>query len=117
VESSASSTIFKVYVVKNAASSVQNLNPHSVGTLRMRVFPNPNNGVFGIKFNLENAGPVQLTILDMTGKTIVQERLSGLFVGENIITRRLDDVAAGQTYLVTLETGAEKATVKTVVQE
>lgn len=116
VESSASSTIFKVYVVKNAASFVQNLNPHSIGTLRMRVFPNPNNGVFGIKFNLEKAGPVQLTILDMTGKTIVQERLTGLFVGENIITRRLDDVAAGQTYLVTLETGAEKATVKTIVQ-
>jgi len=117
VESGASSTIFKVFVVKNAASSVHNLNPHSIGTLRMRVFPNPNNGVFGIKFNLEKAGTVRLTITDMTGKIVVQEQVGGLFVGENIITRRLGHVSAGQTYLVTLETGAEKATVKTIVQE
>jgi hypothetical protein len=117
VESSGSSMIFKVFVVKNTATAIHNLNPQSVGTLRMRVFPNPNNGVFGIKFNLEKAGSVKLTIGDMTGKIIVQEQVSGLFVGENIITRRLDHIAAGQTYLVTLETGAEKATVKTIVQE
>ncbi|MBK9338536.1 MAG: hypothetical protein IPM98_19200 [Lewinellaceae bacterium] len=53
VESSTNSTIFKVFVIKNTPSAVHQLNPSSTGTLRMRVFPNPNNGVFGLQFNLE----------------------------------------------------------------
>lgn len=116
-ESSASSVIFKVSVVKNTATPVHNLNPHSVGTLRIRVFPNPNNGVFGIKFNLEKPGLVWLSIADINGKVIDREQLEGLFQGENIVTRRLVGVSLGQSYLVTLETSTEKVTVKVVVQE
>lgn len=117
VESNANSTIFKVLVVKNTSSAVHQLNTNSTGTLRMRVFPNPNNGVFGLKFNLEKVGPVRLTIADTSGKIIDRELLQGLFPGENIVTRRLQNVATGKTYLVTLETESEQATVKTIIQE
>jgi len=117
VESSASSTIFKVFVVKNISSAVHNLNPQSVGTLRMRVFPNPNNGVFGIKFNLERPSPVRIVISDTSGQIVDQELLPNLPVGENIVRRKLQQVSAGRTYFVTLETTFERATVKSVVQE
>lgn len=117
VESSASSTIFKVYLVKNTANSTHHLNTQSVGTLRMRVFPNPNNGIFGVKFNLERPSPVRIIISDAAGQIVDQELLPDLPVGENIVRRKLQQVTAGKTYFVTLETAFEKATVKSVVQD
>ncbi len=83
----------------------------------MQVFPNPNNGVFGVKFQLPKVTQVWMSISDMNGKIIEREELKGLFPGENIVTRKLPKIAIGNAYLVTLETGAERATVKTVIQE
>lgn len=116
-ESSASSQIFKVYVSKNTSTSVHQLNSQSTGTLRMQVFPNPNNGVFGVKFNLEKMGKVFLTISDTNGAIINREALPNLHPGENIVTRRLDHVSVGKMYIVTLQTETEKATVKTIIQD
>ncbi len=116
-ESNASSQIYKVFVVKNASSAAHELNTQSIGTLRMQVFPNPNNGVFGVKFQLQKVTNVWLSISDMNGKIINREALKNLFPGENIVTRKLSKLAVGNAYLVTLETETERATVKTVVQE
>lgn len=116
-ESSASNQVFKVFVVKNAASATHELNAQSIGSLQMRIFPNPNNGVFGIKFNLPKPGQAKLTISDMSGKIIDQEILNNLFAGENIVMRQLPKIAVGNTFLATLETDTERATVKTTVQE
>lgn len=116
-ESSASSQIYKVFVVKNAPSAVHELNTQSTGTLRMQVFPNPNNGVFGVKFQLPKVTRVWLSISDMDGKIIAREELKNLFPGENIVTRKLSKIAIGDAYFVTLETAEERATVKAVVQE
>lgn len=116
-ESSASSQIFRVFIVKNAASPAHELNSQSLGTLQMRVFPNPNNGVFGLKFNLKKAGAAKLSIADSTGKIIDRAVLDNLFAGENIVTRQLTGIAVGGSYFVTLEADGQRATVKTVVQE
>ncbi|MCC6413263.1 MAG: T9SS type A sorting domain-containing protein [Saprospiraceae bacterium] len=116
-ESSATSQIFKVYVVKNASTSVHNLNSQSIGSLHMQVFPNPNNGVFGIKFNLNKTGKVYLTISDTNGAVINREALGNLHPGENIVTRQLDNVSVGKMYIVTLQTETENATVKTIIQD
>ncbi len=116
-ESSASSQIYKVFVTKDGASAAHELNTQSTGTLRVQVFPNPNNGVFGVKFQLPKVSRAWLSISDMNGKIIEREELKGLFPGENIVTRKLSKLAIGNAYLVTLETETEQATVKTVVQE
>lgn len=117
VESSANSQIFKVFVVKNTVLAAHELNAQSTGTLQMRIFPNPNNGVFGIKFNLPKATQVRLTISDNTGNIIDREVMKNVSAGEHIITRQLGKIAVGGTYFATLETETEKATVKTVIQE
>jgi hypothetical protein len=83
----------------------------------MQIFPNPNNGVFGVKFQLPKVTRVWLSISDMNGKIIEREELKNLFPGENIVTRKLKKLSVGNAYLVTLETESERATVKTVVQE
>jgi len=116
-ESVASSQIFKVFVVKNTSSTVHELNTQSTGTLRMQVFPNPNHGVFSVKFQVPAATRVWLSISDLNGKLIDREALKNLLPGENIITRKLPAMAVGNAYLVTLETSTEKATVKTIIQE
>ncbi len=116
-ESAASSQIFKVYLVKNGISGVDVLNPQSVGSLHMQIYPNPNNGVFGVKFQMQRVTRAWLSISDMNGKLIDREELTGLHPGENIVTRTLPRIAVGSAYMVTLETETDKATVKTVVQE
>jgi len=116
-ESSASSQIFKVFMARNPSSAVHELNSQSIGTLRMLVFPNPNNGVFGIKFQLPEVTKVWLSIADGNGKIIDREELKNLFPGENIVIRQLRHVAVGKAYFVTLETEKEQHTVKTIIQE
>ena len=116
-ESSASSQIFKVYVVKSTASAVHELNKQSTGTLRMQVFPNPNNGVFGLKFQMPEVKQAWLSIADVNGKIIDREVLKNLLPGENVITRKLTNVKVGNAYFVTLETETERATVKTIIQD
>ena len=116
-ESVASSQIFKVYVVKNTVSAVHELNTQSLGHLRMMVFPNPNNGIFGIKFTLDSVTTNRLTITDEQGRLVHSEELKNLMVGENIVTRKLPSLRTGKIYLVTLESGTKKAVVKTLVQD
>jgi hypothetical protein len=116
-ESNASNQIFKVFVVKNASSLTHDINSQSTGTLKLQVFPNPNTGVFSVKFNLEKQGKATLSIVDLQGNILDREVLNNLFLGENIVSRKLKNIAPGRTYFVKLETGRESATVKTVVQE
>ena len=41
----------------------------------MTIFPNPNNGSFTIQLNSSVSGAVQLQILDLAGKTHVQQEV------------------------------------------
>jgi hypothetical protein len=66
-QSSASSQIFKVFVIKNSTVGIHELNTQSIGTLQMQVYPNPNNGNFIVKFNLRDNSEVKLTINDARG--------------------------------------------------
>jgi hypothetical protein len=115
-ESSASNTIFKVYLINNSTASVHNLNSQSIGSLQMRVYPNPNNGFFMIKFNLKSTDNVKLTITDVNGKTIESGILEDLEVGENTYTRKYRKLSKGGVYFITLETPYEKAVRKLVVE-
>lgn len=116
-ESTASSQIYKVSIVKSATSAVHTLNPQSTGTLKMQVFPNPNNGIFSVKFQLAETGTARLSIVDLSGKIISQETIPNLLPGEHLLKRQINALAVGQAYLVTLEADGQKVTVKAVVQE
>jgi flagellar hook assembly protein FlgD len=82
----------------------------------MRVYPNPNNGFFMIKFNLKSTDNVKLTITDVNGKTIESGILEDLEVGENTYTRKYRKLSKGGVYFITLETPYEKAVRKLVVE-
>jgi hypothetical protein len=115
-QSSASSQIFKVYVIKNSTVGIHELNTQSIGTLQIQVYPNPNNGNFIVKFNLRDNGEVKLTINDAYGKLIENTVLKNLPAGENTYSKRIKNLINGGIYYITIETTYEKATQKIMVE-
>lgn len=115
-QSAASNQIFKVYVVKNALSSIDDLNEQSKGTLKMQVFPNPNEGDFYIKYQLIKNAKVTFSITNMEGQIIEETIIPKANKGDNIYQPKLKDSFLSGTFMVTLETDYEKVTQKIVVK-
>lgn len=116
-ESKAGSQIYKVFLVKNTSTATHTLNGQSTGRLKMQVFPNPNNGQFSVKFQLDAPVRARLSISDVRGVQLLQETLDQLHAGENLIAKKFDRLSPGSAYLVTLETDRERVTLKVSVQE
>lgn len=115
-QSSASSQIFKVYVITHSPVGVHELNQQSIGTLKMQVYPNPNNGNFSIAFHLTKIADTKLSIYNLDGTLVEENSLTDLHLGENTIQRNIGNLKPGGTYLITLETAYERATQKIVIK-
>jgi hypothetical protein len=115
-QSSASSQIFKVYVIKNSTVGIHNLNKQSNGTLKVQVFPNPNDGNFVVKFNLNKIAETKISLFSIDGKKIEERILTNLVLGENIFQRKIKNLELGGTYILTIETHYEKATQKIIIE-
>ncbi len=115
-QSSASSQIFKVYVIKNSSVGIHNLNEQSIGTLKMQVLPNPNDGNFLVKFNLNKIAETKISIYSIDGKKIEERILTNLVLGENTFQRKIKNLNLGGTYILTIETPYEKATQKIIIE-
>jgi hypothetical protein len=103
-------------VVKNSTVGIHQLNNQSTGSLRMQVFPNPNDGDFSVKFYLKKQSTVKLSLHNLKGEIIQEELLKNLGSGENIFERKLTDEQRKGTYFITLETPYEKATQKIILR-
>lgn len=114
-QSSASSQIFKVYVTKDSTTGTHNLNQQSIGTLKIQVFPNPNDGNFVVKFVLNRIAETKISIRDIDGKLIEESILTHLVLGENTFQRKIKNLNLGGTYILTVETPYEKATQKIII--
>lgn len=115
-QSSASSQIFKVYVINNSTVGVHDLNEQSIGTLKIQVFPNPNDGNFVVKFNLNKIAETKISIYSINGKKIEEKVLTNLVLGENTFQRKIKNLDLGGTYILTIETPYEKATQKIIIE-
>ncbi|MBE0661220.1 MAG: T9SS type A sorting domain-containing protein [Bacteroidales bacterium] len=115
-QSSASSQIFKVYVIKNSSVGIHNLNEQSLGTLKMQVFPNPSDGDFVVKFQLNKITETKISLNRIDGKRIKQRVLTNVVIGENTFQCKIKNLYLGGTYIVTIETPYEKATQKIIIK-
>jgi hypothetical protein len=115
-QSSASSQLFKVFVIKNTPSETDQLNPQSIGTLKMQAYPNPNDGNFFVQFNLAKSAEVKITLFNTEGKIIEEKVLSNLPVGANSFHRKIRSLSSGGVYWITIETEYEKATQKIILE-
>jgi len=114
-QSSASSQIFEVSLIKSTAVGIDKLNVQSVGDFMMQVYPNPNEGEFIIRFNMAKRNDVQISIYSMTGQLIINETLSDLTVGTNEHRIRLTNLDQGGTFMVTIQSEGKKAVQKVII--
>ncbi len=116
-ESTASSQVYKVIIVKNDASATHQVNAQSRSSLHLRVFPNPNNGEFSVKFSLKEITPVLWSLTDANGAVLEKGTLTNLELGENIYHSKATKLLAGNAYYVSLKTPTEVASLKIIVTE
>ena len=62
----------------------------------MNVFPNPNNGMFKIEATFTKPTSVQINVLDILGRKILDEKFEGTEMFKNI---NLSDSPAGTYFL------------------
>ncbi len=115
-QSSASSQIFRVYVIKNSMVGIHQLNEQSIGTLKMQVFPNPSDGNFVVKFHLNKIAETKISLYSIDGKKLEDKTFSNLQIGDNTYFRKIENLDLGGTYILTIETPYEKATQKIIIE-
>ncbi|MFN5712498.1 MAG: T9SS type A sorting domain-containing protein [Bacteroidota bacterium] len=115
-QSSASSQIFKVFVIKNSTVGIHNLNEQSIGTLKMQVFPNPSDGYFEVKFHLNQIAETKISLYNFDGKKIEETILNNLQIGENTFQRKINNLDLERRYILTIETPHEMVTQKIIIE-
>jgi len=77
------------------------------------VYPNPNNGIFNIRFNTAEEGAASVTMFDLEGKEIVNRQETAI-EGSNSIDVDLSGITAG-IYLLKVQKGGSVLTTKVVI--
>ena len=114
-ESLATSNIYAVWIKRPYTLTTHKFNPLSQGTLQVQILPNPNNGQFSLKFQLEHTDDVFIEIRDTNGKIQVQTILPKLSSGEHIY-KPLSDIPLKQgAYFVTVKTVNESCRLQVIV--
>ena len=116
-QSSASSQIFKVYVIKNTTGGIHELNAQSNGTLNMQVLPNPNDGNFTVKFHLNEIAETKISLYTLDGKKIEESVLEHLNIGENTFQQKIKKTGLNGMYFLTIKTPNQKATRKIIINQ
>jgi hypothetical protein len=102
--SDASSTIYKVYLVRGHSAGTATQNQSSVNSMQMILYPNPTGGEFNIGYNLPNSGYVEFEIRDASGKLIHQKRLQNQKRGEHTYYPQFESHLPDGSYLVLMRT-------------
>ncbi len=115
-QSTANSQIFKVYLT-NQTISIDDLNEQSANSLQMVVYPNPNDGILKVEYNLKDTKNVKLKIYDIEGRIIENKELSNQVVGKNIYQRNIKRLLKNGVFFITIETEKETATQKIIINK
>lgn len=111
-ESIANTTLYKVYVIKNIPVEITSSQVEHSGSLQMQIFPNPSNGQFVIKFNLNDRSDITLTVNDLDGHEIKRQTFNTMPAGENRLIYTIGTELKDAIYIITIETPYEKTTQK-----
>lgn len=116
-QSTASSEIFKVFLLKSAVTGIHQVNPHSISTLKTLLYPNPNNGKFLLEFNLVRPSQVTATIHSVAGQLVETVKLGHNQHGMQYYTIDLVNRLVPGHYLIKLKTDYEESVQRLVVRE
>lgn len=115
-QSSASSDLYKVSLIKDFPSSIPVLNTQCQSSLKMQVYPNPSKGRISVYFSLKQKENVQVTIHEVNGKIIADVVERNLAAGEQTLRYTIDNKTVEAVYLVTLKTSTETITQRIILE-
>lgn len=115
VESSASTVVYKVYLIRGSEVGTDRPNVQSTNGLALQLYPNPSNGNLNISFHLDYAGKVAVTLKDVSGRVTGEDNYTFTTSGTKTISLRTHSNAASGVYFVTIVADGKIATQKIVV--
>ncbi len=114
-QSSANSQIFKVYLIKNGVG-IDELNTQSTGSLKLKVFPNPNDGYFKVEYTLNKASDVHIQLLSVDGKVVEDKIIKNQEPGTHLFEEKSRRLRYIGTYFLKIETDSESASQQIVIK-
>lgn len=114
-QSSASNQLFEVRIVKGNTYGIPELNKQSTGSLKLLVYPNPNDGVFKLSYTLNQTSNVSIQIFSTEGKLISESNLKNVSDGNHDFTERIEHIMESGIYLVQIKTDYESATQRIIL--
>lgn len=115
-QSTASSQIFKVYLIQDNPLSIHQFNERSTGALELEVYPNPNEGKFMVQFQLRKAAPVTITLYALNGQKVKEVVITSPSIGHNDFLLETEELASDTVLLLTVETDFEQGSQKVVIR-
>lgn len=115
-QSSASKTIFEVYVSKSNNSDIHTLNTHSNNALRLQVLPNPTYGELTMNFYLSNTTPCYISITDSHGKLLEKTKIENTTIGLNTFRSHVLSQHSEAIYFISIANENESATQKVILK-
>jgi hypothetical protein len=116
-QSNANNQIFKVYIKQATPLSIDEFNQSSTSNLNLIIYPNPNDGILNISFNLIKNKNVTLSIYDLKGSIIDKINLRNTTIGTNHFEKEINKLEKGNVYFISLETPTAKVTHKLIVSK
>lgn len=111
-QSSASSQVFKVYLVNKPVYIKSNSNNNN---LELKMYPNPTNGILNIKYSIEKTDNVRISIYDIKGSLIDKIYIKNQLAGEHIYKKDVSKYNK-TTYLISIESNSQKNSQKIIVK-
>ena len=113
--------------VASSGANTQSVNVNGVSTttgiiaanensMSLRLFPNPTNNITNLDFNLSKSGSVNISLMDIQGRSILEKTLNNLPAGINNSIIDMSNIANG-IYLVKLSTSNGQSWCKLVVEK
>lgn len=116
-QSNANNQIFKVYIKQPTPLSIDEFNQSSTSNLNLTIYPNPNDGILNISFNLIKIEKITLSIYDLKGSIIDKVDLENPTIGTNHFQKEIDKLEKGNVYFISLETSTAKVTHKLIISK
>ncbi len=104
-------TVLVTSIPQNIISTVKpvrNLNE------KIKIYPNPNNGIFNLEFTANYSSPLTVTLFDVTGKMVYQNQMEHRQKSEIIIVTQ--NLSAG-LYTLILKTEKEQIVKKIIIDK
>lgn len=116
VESSASSQVFKVYLIKSNTIGVDELNLESTKGMSFMVYPNPLDSEFQIHYYLRSTDQVEFIMHDINGLEVQRWSEERLESGNHALNYSLNTPFVPGEYFLTMTSSEHQITRKVMVK-